>query len=45
MASGDRGRVAEATPPKAVGMGARTSMSIYFEIAEIIPALLRPHGR
>jgi hypothetical protein len=39
MASDDRGRAAEATPPKAIGMGAPTSMWIYFEIAEI-PALL-----
>ena len=39
MASDDCGCAVEATPPKAVGMGAPTSMWIYFEIAEI-PALI-----
>jgi hypothetical protein len=43
MASDDRGRAVENTPPKAVGMGAPTSMWIYFEIAEI-PALLDAIG-
>lgn len=44
MASDDRGRAAETTPPpKAIGMGAPTSMWIYFEIVEI-PALLDAIG-
>lgn len=44
MASDDRGRAAEAAPPpKAIGMGAPTSMWIYFEIVEI-PALLDAIG-
>ena len=44
MASDDRGRAAATTPPpKAIGLGAPTSMWIYFEIVEI-PALIDAIG-